>query len=372
VPVAEAKAGSIQAGAVALAAGALTTASEAADARQDSYGRLSAWMALNYWLAHQYPQDVEIDSYWADAFTPSGPFRAELLAEIDAHMRPVKAEVKNLLLAPALGAPRLYKAAIEERSEEWSWVDDFETAKDIADMHGKGMEIWTCEPERVFGCVEVIRSEPSMHRGRPPLTRTWRHWIVRPKRVWKLSRWRDPFAPIPTVTSWNQRGVSEEEAVSIVRSWAIENNLQRSPLDREPEAFWLNEFDQIGQFHATLGYDEHGGTSLARAEPAMDLSPPKMLYRGADDQFANRWSWTEDPDIAQLYANQFGKQSKVWACTPRRVLGRIDFVAPPIDGAFPSHTEWLVIPSEVWLASRPQDDPRRRGTREPDPSFWAD
>jgi hypothetical protein len=316
-------------------------------------------VTLQHWLSgagHLSPQDAEDDSYWLDRFRATGPFRAELAGEIDALFRPVWSEVRSYEPVPNLQPPpRLYRAATEAHASRWSWYESFGVAKDVADMRGGSMEIWACEPAEVFGCVRATRREPF---GK---VRTWTDWIVRPGRVWRVPRWRDPFAPVPAQDSWAERGVTTEEAESIIHAWVVRNDLMRSPMDRESDQFWLDTFNRLGQFEAkyrspALPLETKATVTVA---PAKSLVPSEPLYRGAEEALAGRWSWTPDMDAAEFYRREYGPQAKIWTCEPGTVLGRIDIEVPEVPGhpRWPSFTEWVVVPNDVWLASE-QREPR--------------
>jgi hypothetical protein len=78
--------------------------------------------------------------------------------------------------------------------------------------------------------------------------------------------------------------------------------------------------DEWRQLFNLAGYTHNG---KRRAKPRK----PRLLYRGADEEHRDGWSWTDDRDKAQWFADRIihAEPGQVWQATvePARLLARI-------------------------------------------------
>lgn len=316
-------------------------------------------MVFAYWIEHPgavSPHDLESETYWENLFRIAGPhevsvtgrlaFATDLLGnplpgksnmgvsvatDVSAEFEPV----------PSLTPPaHLYRAARPGHEDRWNWFETFEMAKAFAD-DWPALRIWACEPGEVFAAVTIDRTEPGGFR------KQWREWVVRPRNVREINRWRDPFAEVSAY--WYKQGQHAIESASVVGSWLHATTSGIAPMDREGGEYWLRQFEQIGQFEADLRWDaaDESTPETLDVVPAVDLTPPGPLFRGAGPSLRDRWSWTTELEAAQEFVRVFcPEDGRVWLCEPETVLGVVRCDIANRDSPLARFSEWLVIPKE--------------------------
>jgi hypothetical protein len=152
----------------------------------------------------------------------------------------------------------------------------------------------------------------------------------------------------------DQTNMRHAQLQYIVKAWLAADSFGRGPLDRMPEWWWRNQFDQAGQFeaeHWTAGEGLMGyaNTIIRPAESA--LTPRVRLYRLAAPQHANRWSWSDKLDVLHAAAaeDQIHRPgATLWTCIPRRVYGVIHTSTNSAsDEPWYHFDEWVIEPDKV-------------------------
>jgi hypothetical protein len=316
--------------------------------------RQAAELVFPAWIYHEgaeTPHDLAPDYWWEMYFKRAGKWHAEfngrLWYEVGAAGQPEmrgRGEIENLTRVRDLQPPKhLYRAAWQGFEDRWNWFESFDMAKLMADDRPDSMRIWTCDVDKLFGSVTVNRVEPQGYKG------TWTEWIVKPKNVREISRWRDPFSNPKNLEAWKARGTHAVNASGIIGSWFRSTDSKVAPMDREGGDYWLLQFQAIGQFEAFSHWDAADKSTPAqlKVEPAEELPRPKMLYRGSTEALKDRWSWTSELETAEAFRHLFcPADGKIWVAEAETVYGIIHAEIDNPEAPFPmgSFTEWIIQP----------------------------
>jgi hypothetical protein len=335
------------------------------------YASMTAQILFSTWIDAAAKHDTfshRPDDEWIRRFREAGPHLTEIVGGFDERRTgATNAEIlafawggieriagvgqvgRDAFAPPA----HLYRAASPGHSNRLMWFDDYRMAKLLAD-HRVGTTIYTADADEVFGKVVMDRTEPDGYRH------VWNEWIVKPKNVRAINRWRDPFAPGGNVRKWEKRGVHVDEAVNIVNGWTGYHKSELAPTDREADGYWLSEFRRIGKFKSRTHYDENN-VQIVEVQPVDTLTPPPILYRGSSERLNTRLSWTDSPDTALEFIRTFSPDDgQVWVCQPEEVLNVMRFEMPrgllARGYELVDFTEWITIPDKssirLWDGSR--------------------
>jgi hypothetical protein len=311
----------------------------------------SSWIG---YTANRTPDFSHPDYDWQSRFKAAGQHEVTIFGQIDdVQVGPNRTDFVTVptggicKVEPKRLEPpkRLYRAARPGLEGKMMWFDDYKMAQLLCDARPGSAQIWTCEADEVYGLVCLNRVEAGDEFN------SWNEWIVKPKNVRRINRWRDPFADVPNLEQWQERGVHAVEASSLVNAWTKYHGGKQAPMDRDQGGYWLSQFQGIGQFVCHMHADgvRH---SIGRIDiqPASELAAPAVLYRGSSEKLNKRWSWTAEPETAQAFVKRFAPDDgKVWTCQADQVLGVIYSHAenlPPEEMDLAEFSEWIIYPDE--------------------------
>jgi hypothetical protein len=312
----------------------------------------AAWFAQ--WMntpAPTGPMDTFPDYIWEDMFRKAGQHHIDLAGHLE-YARGDDGGIESIGVMDHSSIERtrkltppehLYRAACPGFENRWSWFETFAMAKLVADDRAGSVRIWTCTADEIFASMSATRTEQGGYKH------AWNEWIVRPVNVREINRWRDPFSEVENLPAWERRGVHAVESAGVIGSWFRSTTSKTAPMDRDSGEYWLRQFQNIGEFQAFSSWDaaDKATPSCLRVEPAVDLVPPSLLYRGASEGRKDRWSWTAEPETAQAFIDLFcPDDGKIWVAEVETVFGVIhaDIKNPEPPLNLEHFSEWIVQP----------------------------